>query len=262
MDSVPVLQPDDAAEAPPWAEWRERVATPADLAACLDACGILPLRAGGSWPSLAAVLAPTITTKVAWAWVGDLVTARRLFVGYALPGLNTVCLTAMGLFPLVFARTPGSDPLAAYAAGHFSLTTKAVVELLQVRGPLTVQQIRLGLGQHKRFLIHDTPTVLRELERALVIIGGSPALADSWRKPATGRGPARPRSRFNPPPSPDIDLRVWELVFRWAPPAALAAADRWRERPAEARAALRAHLAALNPLAPADELDTLLGDTP
>ncbi len=165
-------------------------------------------------------------------------------------------LAAAAVFPVVFARGPGSDPAAAYAKGLFGITGKAVVELLMARGPLTMQQIRLGLGQHKRFLIHDTPAVMAELGRALVVVAGGQEMAADWRTEA----PNRPRSRFNPPPSPELDLRVWELTVRWAPPAALAAADRLREDRGKARTLLRAHLAALNPGAEDAEIEALLGE--
>ena len=96
-----------------------------------------------------------------------------------------------------------------------------------------------------------------ELERALIVVAGAPNLAADWRPL---RGPTRPRSRFNPPPTPGFDLRVWELTMRWAPPAALAAADRLREQPGQARGLLREHLRGLNPLATDTELNTLLGE--
>jgi len=251
---------DSTAESAPAlvAAWHERVATPDDLVSCVEALGMLPLRAPAGWPTLPRALAPEIATATAWSWVGDLVTKRRIFVGHVLPGLGTACLTSLPVFSLAFARGPSSDPAAAYAAGLFGITGKAVVDLLQMRGPLTLQQIRLGLGQHKRFLIHDTPRVMDELERALVVIAGATGLTAGWRSPQ--RGPSKPRSRFNPAPNPHMDLRVWELTLRWAPPAALAAADRLREQPGAARALLRERLAALNPAAPASELDSLLGE--
>lgn len=250
-------------EAPAWTEWRERVASPDDLAACVEALGLLPLRAEAPWPALWQMLAPGTTTTTAWAWVGTLIARRQIFAGRVLPGLESVCLTSLPVFALAFAREPGSDPLAGYSAGLFGITGKAVVELLLARGPLTMQQIRLGLGQHKRFLIHDTPQVMAELERALTVIAGGPELAAAWRPGAgAARAPARPRSRFNPPPSKDLDLRVWELTMRWAPPAALAAADRLREHPPQAREGLRARMRALHPGVTGAELDALLGEDP
>jgi hypothetical protein len=253
----------DGGAAPAWIEWRERVASPDDLAACVEALGLLPLRAEAPWPALWQLLAPGTTTTTAWAWVGTLIARRQIFAGRVLPGLESVCLTSLPVFALAFARGPGSDPLAGYSAGQFGITGKAVVELLLARGPLTMQQIRLGLGQHKRFLIHDTPQVMAELERALTVIAGGPELAAAWRPGAgAARAPARARSRFNPPPSKDLDLRVWELTMRWAPPAALAAADRLREHPPQAREGLRARLLALNPGATGAELDALLGEDP
>ncbi|HUS17321.1 MAG TPA: hypothetical protein VM536_20180 [Chloroflexia bacterium] len=242
------------------AAWYERVTGPDELVACVEDLGLLPLRAPAGWPTLPRVLAPEISMTTAWSWVGELVSSRRIFAGHVLPGLGTACLTSLPVFSLAFARGPSSDPAQAYAAGLFGITGKAVVDLLQVRGPLTLQQIRLGLGQHKRFLIHDTPRVMDELERALVVIAGATGLTAGWRSPQ--RGPSKPRSRFNPAPSPNMDLRVWELTLRWAPPAALAAADRLREQPGAARALLRDRLAALNPVALPAELDTLLGEDP
>lgn len=246
-------EPDPA----PWAEWVARVATPDDLTTCVDTLGLLPLRAPDPWPTLPRMLAPGVPLATAWAWTGQLVVVRRLFVGRVLPGLQGACLTSLPVFSLAFARGPGSDPGAAYAAGLFGITAKAVVDLLLARGPLTLQQIRMGLGQHKRFLIHDTPQVMEALELALMVVAGGPELAATWRPT---RGSARPRSRFNPPPNKDLDLRVWELTARWAPPAALAAADRLREHPGQARALLRARLATLNPQAAPAELDALLGE--
>jgi hypothetical protein len=255
------MDPSDSGAAPPaepsWAAWRERVASPDDLAACVDALGLLPLRGPAGWPAAHLTLAPGVTTATAWAWAGALVSERRIFVGRTLPGLGGPCLTALPAFTLAFARGPGSDPLAGYAAGLFGITGKAVVELLVARGPLTLQQIRLGLGQHKRFLTHETPAVMDELERALVVVAGGPDLAAAWR--AAGP-PPRARSRYNPAPSPELDSRVYDLTARWAPPAALAAADRLRERPGMARAALREAVRALNPAAPDAEVDSLLGE--
>jgi hypothetical protein len=46
----------------------------------------------------------------------------------------------------------------------------------------------------------------------------------------------------------DLDLRVWELTARWAPPELLAAAARLRDRPDAARAALLARALALAPV--------------
>lgn len=241
----------------PWAEWQGRVADAEGLAACVEGLGLLPLRAPAPWPYLGAVLAPGVGTPAAWAWAGGLVDARRIFAGRVLPGLDSVCLTPLSVFALAFARGPGSDWGRAYAAGLFGITAKAVIDLLLARGPLTMQQIRLGLGQHKRFLVHDTPAVMRELENALVVVAGGPGRAAA---PPAPRGPARSRARWNPPPTESLDLRVWDLTVRWAPPAALAAADRLRETPGLARATLRARLAALCPAAPAAEIETLLGE--
>jgi len=237
--------------------WQGRVATAEDLRGCVDALGLLPVTAPAPWPSLPAVLAPGVTLAVAWSWVGAAVARRQLFAGRVVPGWPAGCLTSLPVFAWAFARGPGSDPLLAYSRGLYGITAKAVVELLQARGPLTVQQMRLGLGQHKRFLIADTPAALAELERALIVVAGAPELAADWR-PA--RGPTRRPRRFNPPPTPGFDLRVWELTMRWAPPAALAAADRLREQPGQARRLLQAHLRGLNPLANDSELDTLLGE--
>jgi hypothetical protein len=235
--------------------WRGRVASAADLVACVGALGVVPVEAAPPWPSLATVLAPGVTWMAAWTWVGEAVAQREIYAGRAVPGWTAGTLAALPVFVWAFARTPGSDPMLSYAQGLYSITAKAVVELILARGPLTVQQIRLGLGQHKRFLIQSTPTVLAELERAMIVVGAAPELAAAWR-PA--RGPARPRSRFNPPPTPGIDLRVWEVTMRWAPPAALAAADRLREQPGQAYTLLKDHLRQLNPLARDEDLDLLL----
>ena len=252
-----------------WDAWRGQVASAEDLAACVGALGVLPLAAPAPWPALAGALAPGVTLPAAWAWAGVLVDRREIFSGRVLPGLASGCLAALPVFVEALAREPGSDPGRAYAANRFGITAKAVVDLLRVRGPLTLQQIRLGLGQHKRFLIHDTPQAMAELERALVVLAVGPdyvAGVRPERGPAppgqaagVGRGDFDPR-RYIPAPNPAIDLRAWELTIRWAPPALLAAADRLREQPGEARAHLRARLAALNPHAAAPDIDTLLGE--
>lgn len=240
-----------------WPAWQGRVASLEDLAACVAALGVLPLQAPAPWPALAAALAPGVTLTAAWAWAGTLVDRREVFSGRVLPGLAAGCLATLPVFSLAFARGPGSDPLVAYSRGAFGITGKAVVDLLRTRGPLTLQQIRLGLGQHKRFLIHDTPQVMDTLERALVVV----AVGPEYRAAAAPAAPTpRPRSRFNPPPSPDLALRAWDLTLRWAPPAALAAADRLREERGQARALLRTHLLLLHAQASAADLDTLLGE--
>ncbi len=237
--------------------WRGRVATAMDLVDCVTALGLLPVSAPAPWPSLPDVLAPGVTLAAVHSWVGVAVAMRHFFVGQVVPGWGAACLTSLPVFVAAFARGPGSDPLPAYSRGLYGITAKALVELLLARGPLTMQQMRLGLGQHKRFLIAATPAALAELERALIVIAGAAEPAADWRPP---RGPTRPRSRFNPPPTPGFDLRVWELTARWAPPAALAAADRLREQPGQACMHLRAHLRGLHPLVTATELATLLGE--
>jgi hypothetical protein len=193
---------------------------------------------------------------------------REIFSGRVLPGLASGCLAALPVFVEALAREPGSDPGRAYAANRFGITAKAVVDLLRVRGPLTLQQIRLGLGQHNRFLIHETPQAMAELERALVVLAVGPDYVAA-RPERQQTAPAQPSGarrsdfdprRYIPAPNPALDLRAWELTIRWAPPALLAAADRLREQPGEARAHLRARLAALNPHAAAPDIDTLLGE--
>ncbi len=247
----------------PGAGWYGRVASRDDLAACMASLGLLPLQAPPPWPSLPAMLAPGVSLTAAWAWAGTLVDEQALYSGRLLRGLPTGCLGTLPLFALACARGPGADPGLAYARGAYGITAKAVVELLLRRGPLTVQQIRLGLGQHKRFLIHDTPQVLAELEAALMIVPVGPDYVRA-AQPRAGVGTLtpRPRSRFIPPPNPAVALRAWELTLRWAPPAVLATADRLREHPGEARLLLRRHLAALAPTATPAEQDALLGEDP
>ena len=141
-----MLMMDTENEAVAATDWQGRVATAADLVSCVEALGLLPVAAPGPWPSLPALLAPGVTLAAAWSWVGGAVAARHLFAGRVVPGWEAACLTSLPVFAWAFARGPGSDPLLAYSRGLYGITAKAVVELLQVRGPLTVQQMRLGLG--------------------------------------------------------------------------------------------------------------------
>jgi hypothetical protein len=120
---------------------------------------------------------------------------------------------------------------------------------------MKTQQIRQGIRLHKRFLAHDVPGALAQLERTLLIVAGGPELAASWEAPASASAAEEaapspgPRSRWSRQIAHDLDLRVWELTARWAPPEILAAADRLREHPAVARATLAAAARALVPAA-------------
>src|SRR5438045_7142916 len=89
-----------------WAEWQGCVATADDLAACVEALGLLPLAAPGLWPALPGALAPGVTLPTAWAWAGALVDQRAIFAGRVLPGLDAVCLAALPVFVEAFAREP------------------------------------------------------------------------------------------------------------------------------------------------------------
>jgi hypothetical protein len=162
---------------------------------------------------------------------------------------------AGALFIAAFALAPGADYTRVYLAGQINMTAKAIADLLYSRGPLKTQQIRQGLRLHKRFLAHDVPGALAQVERALLIVAGGPELAASWEAPAPvlaaeeAAPPTSPRSRWSRQIAHDLDLRVWELTARWAPPETLAAADRLREHPTVAQATLTATARALVPAA-------------
>ena len=60
---------------------------------------------------------------------------------------------------------------------------------------MKVQQIRQGMRLHKRFLAHDVPAALAELERTLLIVAGGPELAAAWQAAAR---PPTPEGRPGP----------------------------------------------------------------
>jgi hypothetical protein len=226
----------------------------AALAACIADLGILPLRGTGPWPSLLEVRAPGLSLAEAWKWGGALVARRQVFCGRVLGGTAELAFTTLPLFIAAFALAPGADYTRVYLAGQINMTAKAIADLLYRRGPLKTQQIRQGLRLHKRFLAHDVPGALAQLERALLIVAGGPELVAGWEapRPATDEAeapPAAPRSRWSRQIAHDLDLRVWELTARWAPPETLAAADRLREHPAVAQVTLTAAARALVPAA-------------
>jgi hypothetical protein len=137
-------------------------------------------------------------------------------------------------------------------AGHINMTAKAIADLLFARGPMKTQQIRQGIRLHKRFLAHDVPGALAQLERTLLIVAGGPELEAAWAAPTSAPeepASANPRSRWSRQIAHDLDLRVWELTARWAPPETLAAADRLREHPTVARTTLAAAARGLVPAA-------------
>ena len=223
------------------ATWRGAVDSEAALAACIATLGILPLQDDAPlpgapappWPSLAMVRAPGASTAEAWMWGGRLVAARTVFCGHVLGGPHGLAFTSLDLFVPFFALAPGADYTAVYLAGQIHITAKAIADVLLSKGPLKTQQIRQALRLHKRFLAHDVPAAMAELERALLIVAGGPELAAPWVIGAVPGG--APISRWQRQIAQDLDLRVWELTARWAPPALLAAADRLREQPATAR---------------------------
>ena len=231
---------------PPSSPWRGAVDAADALLACIDALGIVPLRSEGPGLALLDVRAPGVTLAEAWKWGGGLVAARQAFCGRVLGGAEGLAFVSLELFPAFFALAPGVDYTRVYMAGQIGITAKAIADLLYTKGPLRVQQIRQGIRLHKRFLAHDVPGALVELERALVIVAGGPELAEGWQ--IAPPGAAGPRSRWSRQVAQDLDLRVWELTARWAPPELLAAADRLRDRPAAARAALLARAQALAPV--------------
>jgi hypothetical protein len=163
----------------------------------------------------------------------------------------------MALFTAFLALTPGADYTRVYMQGHISMTAKAIADLLYSKGPMKVQQIRQGMRLHKRFLAHDVPGALAELERMLLIVAGGPELAAAWQM--APRPAEAPRSRWSRQVAQDLDLRVWELTARWTPPELLAGADRLRERPAEVRAALTARARTLAPGADDTAIQQWLG---
>jgi hypothetical protein len=227
----------------------------AALAACIADLGILPLRGGAPWPSLLDVRAPGLSLAEAWKWGGALVARREVFCGRVLGGTTELAFTSLALFTAAFALAPGADYTRVYMDGQINMTAKAIADLLFARGPMKTQQIRQGIRLHKRFLAHDVPGALAQLERTLLIVAGGPELAASWEAPAPvlaaeeAAPPTSPRSRWSRQIAHDLDLRVWELTARWAPPEILAAADRLREHPAVARATLVAAARALVPAA-------------
>jgi hypothetical protein len=235
-----------------WSAWQGQVDSEAALAACIADLGILPLRGAAPWPSLLEVRAAGLSLAEAWKWGGALVARRQVFCGRVLGGTAELAFTTLPLFIAAFALAPGADYTRVYMAGQINMTAKAVADLLFSRGPLKTQQIRQSLRLHKRFLAHDVPAALAQLERALLIVAGGPELAASWEAPRppteeAATPPAAPRSRWSRQIAHDLDLRVWELTARWAPPETLAAADRLREHPAVAQATLAAAARALVP---------------
>ena len=225
--------------------WRGAVDAADALVACIDALGIVPLRGDGPWLTLLDVRAPGVTLAEVWKWGGALVAARQAFCGRVLGGADGLAFVSLELFPAFFALAPGVDYTRVYMNGQIGITAKAIADLLFVKGPMRVQQIRQGIRLHKRFLAHDVPGALAELECALVIVAGGPELVKGWQiAPSAGPGP---RSRWSRQVAQDLDLRVWELTARWAPPELLAAADRLRDRPDAARTALLARAQALAP---------------
>lgn len=244
---------------PPPPPWSGRVDSEAALAACIADLGIVPLRGAAPWPSLLDVRAPGLSLAEIWKWGGALVARREVFCGRVLAGTTELAFTSLPVLTAAFALAPGADYTRVYLEGHIHMTAKAIADLLFSRGPLKTQQIRQGIRLHKRFLAHDVPAALAELERTLLIVAGGPELATAWPGPppaapaeaAAGAAvpPPGPRSRWSRQIAHDLDLRVWELTARWAAPETLAAADRLREHPAVARATLAAVARALVPTA-------------
>ena len=229
------------------------------LAARIAAQGIVPLRLGqpGPWPTLGEVRAPGVALTEIWRWGGELVAAREAFCGLILAGDDGLAFTTPDVFMAALALTMGSDPKRVYMAGHLSILAKAITDVLLTRGPMRVQQIRQAMRLHKRFLAHDVAPAMIELERALLVVAGGLELAAAFAVPVrpSATPPARP-SRWSRQISHDLDLRVWELTGRWAPPEWLAAADRLREHPDTARALL---LDAARVAAPAADEATMRG---
>ena len=252
-DPAPARQsPSSNPDPPTWAGWQGRVDSEATLAACIAELGILPLRGAAPWPSLLAVRAPGLSLAEAWKWGGALVARRQVFCGRVLGGTAELAFTSLPLFTAAFALAPGADYTRVYMDGHINMTAKAIADLLYARGPMKTQQIRQGIRLHKRFLAHDVPGALAQLERTLLIVAGGPEFEAAWAVPAPApdeAAPAGPRSRWSRQIAHDLDLRVWELTARWAPPETLAAADRLREHPAVAHATLAAAARALVPAA-------------
>jgi hypothetical protein len=246
-----------------WRRWQGEVNSPERLEDCIAELGILPVRAGEPWPSLPAVCAAGVTLAEAWRWGGTLVSRRKVFCGRVLPRSEGLTFTSLPLFSAFFALGPGSDYVRAYTGGAFGIEAKAVADLLMARGPLTMQQLRQGMRLHKRFLGPVAGDALAELERALVVVAGGQEMASSWKLPPGGGSlgdPGRPLSKWSRQiAGPEVELRVWDLTVRWAPPDALAAADRLREQPERVRELIRQTARELAPGASDEEVARFLG---
>ncbi len=259
----PSPSPSPSPESPPSPAhpWYGTVDSEAALLACIEALGIVPLRGTAPWPSLLDVRAPGLSLSEVWKWGGALVARRQVFCGRLLGGTGELAFTTLPLFVAGFALAPGADYTQVYMDKQINMTAKAIADLISTRGPMKTQQLRQGIRLHKRFLAHEVPAALAQLERTLLIVAGGPELAAGRvvAAPPTEEAPARPtgpRSRWSRQIANDRDLRVWELTARWAPPELLAAADRLREHPAGARATLAQAARALVPDAP----DTAIRD--